>query len=1581
MRKKYYKLGSAILVLSMMSSSIAMPEYLWQRPSIVHAATEESSVQQIIGNRMEVKVDETSIEELKLYSKGVYEAKLELDAGEHKLQVLKNSITYKEEKHFTLEQKTVVYVRVADGKVVDSIHNKEMFHTAALVGNFEGISFVNEEGKPYTIGNWAVDDANGELDYLGGGIFAKTFRFEKLKSDITLKDGGYKVALDDKWDVSYGNGSNNMDVTIPAGRETFTVFVDTLNGVLYDSVRSGEHKVTQNDDKFVSYPSFDYTVSLIGTVRCGKDDWDNKVTGYEFRQLSDSLYIYEATLKAGIYDYKTVFNYDKWYEASGGGNNSFIVTKEEQQVIFLYDAAEQTLYDSVTNGESIANRLGMQAEKETSKIQDNPNGTTTFITTQAKEGDKVELVYAPKEDVAKKTVVSMTQGKNSEGNFDGTFRLDNIFLGDKQLDYVFYYQINGVKCLDEYATKVLIEDKEYSEYQRAKFQGRFVTVPGTFPGKSWDAASNKMEYLNNGLYRFTFKDVPAGNYQYKIATGTWDENYGLDGIPSGSNYTLVVPRKQDVTVYYNDITSHRAVTSVSYRFVDVTITGTGMDIKLDDSGLTGIYKASVKMDAGKYSDLVLQYDNKTYPVGEIDLKEAKEVTFYFDPSTGIYYNDAMKVSVNKDAVKFDSKDEAYKSQFGAVEEGQNVTFSIDTGLDATSAMLIVKGKELINVEMKAIEKDGKKKWSADIAFDEYGQYEYFFAVYYGSYVQIYCDDDDYYGTGHLTSLSDLNPYDLMVYKKGYHTPDWIKNGVIYQIFPDRFFNGNKENDKNQLSSRGETDYEFVKDWYALPENPEQEKSNPAEYPSNAFKGDSNWSNEIYGGDLKGIVDRIDYLKSLGVNVIYLNPVFSSISSHRYDATDYTKIDPILGDMGDFDELVKIAEKNDMHIILDGVFNHVSDDSIYFDRYYKFVGQDGKLGAYPYWAFVYDYMKENSVTQEQAETKAKEHFKQLGVTDFSYTEWFQVQNAYMQDENGKNVTDGIGQRAGKPVYTYEGWWGYDSMPVIKSTNGSEYQTGNWADNVIDGSNSVTQYWIKKGSSGWRLDVANEVSDETWQHFRKSVKGLNSDAVIIGEIWDDATEYILGDMYDSVMNYVFRNAVLEYARGGNAKDSVRKLERIRERYPKEAFYAMMNLVGSHDTARLLSYLDGVDDDRNQKDIAHAFPSYEQTSMEAKQRQYLVAMIQMTYAGAPTIYYGDEAGMTGADDPDNRRTMIWGEGNKELVEWYATLANIRSKYQALRTGSVRPVELEDTALMAYERSEKEETLAVITNNASTDKTLSYILPENLRTEGVVYDLISGKEYKVSDGAVLITVPAYRGVILVKEKKVLDMNLDGLKPAYEQVYKVTQEDALVEPKCIPSASPVASETPVSTKPSISPSPSKKPVLKTQKIHVSKTYYTKELGSQAFNFDAKAKGKLSYKSSDTEVVTVTSEGMVRVKGVGKAYITITANETKTYKKVTQTVAIKVIPKKMQFSLQKKQNALIVSWNKEDDVTGYHIEYATKSNFADKKVITVRDNNTIRKTLARPKKNQTYYVRMRSFKSYNDVIYHGEYSSVKKSRI
>lgn len=1315
---------------------------------------------------------------MKLYDKGVYEGSTVLPAGDYTAAELVNGAAAADTS-FSVAEETEVIFRVRDGVLTNSVSDK-LVHSAALVGNFMGIEFVYADGERYDISAWNPGDANAELEYVGGGLYERTFHFLPLAEDVTVADGGYKVAFDDSWDYSIGNGSSNVDVTIPAGTDSITIFVDEINQIVYDDVRTPAFESVHNSGN-VSRNPFTTTISLIGTVRGGDSDWDAGKTGYEFTPVKDTVYVFSKVFDEGAYSYKCVFNYSDWYEAEPD-NRTLMVPADGTNVVFVYNTADGRLYDTLNNNDTVAQLLGMKAapvEPAKAEVIDQTNGTTVFQML-AESGSKVVLYYGNKADAMGRAALNAVTVKEVE---EGVFATDAIFLGDGALDIIYYYDVNGVKTLDGSNPTVTVGGEDYSNYTREPFTGRIVTVPGTLPGPSWDASSNQMTYIGEGLYRIEFADVPAANYEFKIAINkSWDpENYGVDGVDHGANYSLVVPEKQNIIIFYNDF-SHRAVTSLDYVFADIDLVGTGIPegTKMTDSGLTGIYSATVTLAAGAYEDIRIEYDGETYEFAPFTVSEEKDVTFFFDPTSGIYYHNASDEVLETEHIYYNSKDIDFKAPFGAVATGEEVTFSIETGTDATSVLLVVKGmeKKTLDMEKDGEAADGVQKWTVTTAFDTIGENTYFFAISNGSSVKIYCDDDGYYGEGIVTDLTSIKPYDLVVYKAGYQTPDWMKNAVIYQIFPDRFFDGDGSNNLAQTTARGPVDYEYISDWYTLPENPEQEDLlTEEEYrATGAHYGDRSWSNEIYGGDLAGITERIEYLKALGVTVIYINPVFSSISSHRYDACDYKVIDPILGTLGDFQELASVAEENGMHIVLDGVFNHVSDDSKYFDRYYKFI-DDGlsTVGAYPYWAYVYDYMAANEAEQAEAEAAARAYFEETyGITDFSYAEWFEVYKTVMLGGDGEPVCDTIGQRAGQPVYGYEGWWGYDSMPVIKSTNGSEFQTGNWAEEIIyaeDGS-SVTQYWLSQGSDGWRLDVANEVSDETWQHFRQSVKALDSEAVIIGEIWDDATEYLLGDMYDSVMNYMFRNAAIAFAKGGSGVESMNILEKLRERYPQEAFYAMMNLVSSHDTTRVLSYLDGIDDDRNQKDIDSAFPTYEKTSDLAKQRQYLVAFLQFTYPGAPTIYYGDEIGMVGSDDPDDRRAFEWGKGNQALVVWYALLGQLRNNYPALRTGSVEPFDVNDITIMSYVRRCDEETLIVLANNSQSDKTVSFDLAElGIDAEGIWRDIPTGAEYTVERTILTVTVPALRGCILTQNVREIIFDQAALAPAYDPSYIVTED------------------------------------------------------------------------------------------------------------------------------------------------------------------------------------------------------------------
>lgn len=1453
MKKSKTRVMSLSLVFAMVATMLP-------NVSTTLSVKADDKVSPKVSDLVQIKVGDKT-QTMDLYMNGIYETKLSGLSGEETVKLLVNGEETSLTDNFTTNGGDV-YVRLKDGLLTDSVNNqdgKKLLHTAAFTGNFEGLEFLDDDGNRYDIASWTPADSKGELDYVGGGIYEKTFHMKELADNVEVKDGGYKVAFDDSWDYSIGDGSNNCAVTIPKGTTEFTVLCDEINGVVYDSVRTPAFEVAQNSGA-ITKSSLATKISIIGSVRCGDDDWEASKTGFEFTPISDTLYRYQKTFAKGTYDYKCVFDYEKWYEAEVD-NRRFEVNEDNTNVVFLYDTKTGKLTDSVNNTNDVAKALGMQVAPAKAKVSENTNGTVQFVTV-ADNATTVKLVYGIKSEVEKSGEAALKTVDCSKLN-NGGYAANNLFIGDAAADIVYYYVIDGAPTLDAAATSTTeVKGSRYSVYKKAAFKGRSVNVPGTFPGPSWDEKSNPMTYKGNGLYEYTFNDVPAANYEYKISMGSWSENYGKGGILDGANISLTVPSTQDVTVYYNDFT-HNSVTSVNYIFADVLLKGSGIPdgTKLEDSGLTGIYTAVINMKKGSYDNIEIVYNGKTFKFETINVNEDKAVTFYFDPVSELFYCNASGAEVRTENISYDSRDLACKSVYGAVATGESVKFTITTGTDVTEAKLVMKGVDTRNIDMKKDGEavNGKQQWSVTTKFDTIGENHYYFALLSGTYMTIYADDDGNYGKGMVTDLTNVKPYDLVVYKDGFETPDWMKNAVIYQIFPDRFYNGDTSNDFAQTSSRGEVDYEYISDWNTLPENPEQETEEKmdAYKATGAYVGDGNWSNEIYGGDLKGITERIDYLKALGVNVIYLNPVFASISSHRYDTSDYNKIDPILGDLGDFEELTRVAEENGMHVVLDGVFNHVSDDSKYFDRYYKYLeaGTD-KVGAYPYWAYVYDTMAEQNVSEDTAKDIAKKYFADnYGITDFSYTEWFNVTQETLKDDNENDVTDNIGLRAGKTVYGYEGWWGYDSMPVIKATNGSEYQTGNWAEEIIgnDDGTSVGQYWISEGSDGWRLDVANEVSDETWQNFRNSVKALNNgDAVIIGEIWTDATDYLLGDMYDSVMNYVFRNAVLGYAKGGSASDATAALERIRERYPEEAFYAMMNLVGSHDTTRLLSYLDGVDDDRNQKEIDKAFPTYENTTDTAKQRQYLVAFLQFTYAGAPTIYYGDEIGMTGADDPDDRRAFTWGKGNKDLVTWYAKLADIRSQYSALRTGSVEPIDVNDDAIMGYVRSDDKDIITVLGNNADSDKEITVSIGTNATSK--ITDIVSGTSYDVTDGKVKVNIPAYRGVILASDVKSVSVDEAALAPAYDSSY--------VEEAKTPATTIALDKVTASLK-------------EGEKVNLSATVGPENVTSKV----------VIWSSSDESIATVADDGTVTAVKAGDVTITAKAAYGKN---VTATCDIKV---------------------------------------------------------------------------------------------
>ncbi|GFP77708.1 alpha-amylase family glycosyl hydrolase [Clostridium fungisolvens] len=1382
MRKKYYK---ALSLFACLTLFITLFSNIYVKPVMAEdeVVLQADAMATIVGDFFAEKSDQWNPSNLKglmkEYKNGIYETSLDLKAGSYEYKVAmnksfdenygKDGIKSGDNIKLNLDIDTKVYFRLdyKQKKLYDSINNADQFKTKAiLTGNIDNLL---DGGK-----SWNPADDNFKLDYIGGGIYSKTFQIKDSAkaNDYELQ---YKVAFNGAWgNGEVGNNGDNVKVIIPKGTNKITIFADYLQGY------------ASND---IAVPEYLKSPSLIGTIRqSGQSiDWKTDEKGWELYPLNNTgLFVYSGYFASGgDFEYKILNNYS-WDDGGipSGPNVKITIPSGGKQVVFVADERNKTVYDSINDYTKVAELLGLKSVPkppvELSGPVLNDNGTVKFL---YKDLNAKEVYLAG--DITNWQNNKIKMVKDADGIWSTSVRVGDVA---KEIQYKFIVDGNWI-------TDPSVQDQKdgNSIYKFAGFSGRKVVIAGTIQtvaGESaWTAGSDKtaMEYVGDGKYKLTLKDVPSGSYEYKIAMGSWTENYGQKAVKDGANIPLVVSKAGDVTFYYND-DSHFVVDSTSYTMVDAFITGPELSekVKLEDNDYKGIYSAELSLKKGIHDQLVIECGDKTYKVNPIELSEDKLVSINFDPITETIFNDAATVKINENEVSFDSKSSDYKMPFGAAKEGEELTFNLKAAKDdLTEAKIIVKGPEGINkyeMSKNGTFDDSHDKWTAKFTLNTIGQYTYYFVISNGSDVKTYSDDDGYFGTGKAGDLSSVLEYGLNIYKKDFKTPDWMKNGVVYQIFPDRFFDGDTDNDFLQKLSRGMTPYEFYTNWYSITEDPEleylkdkdgnvikDENGNPKINPDyKGTVGDGNWSNEMYGGDLKGVEKKLDYLKALGVNILYFNPVGQSISSHRYDTTDYSKVDPLLGNMQDFANLTKAASERGMHIILDGVFNHVSDDSVYFDRYDKYMAKNKPIGAYQYWSRVYDLMNLQNLSQQDAEKQVTADLASKGITDLHYKDWFKVEN--------KKVDSGLSTEH----YSYEGWWGYDSMPVIQALNGSEYQVKSWANEIIDGQDAISRLWLRQGSNGWRLDVANEVSDETWRNFRGAVKS-EGDNVIIGEIWTDASRYILGDMYDSVMNYRFRGAVLDFAKGTkddnktvtSATDSVKELEKMREQYPKEAFEAMLNLVDSHDTQRVLSALDGWQ--KSQRGIAG------EASELAKQKLRLVPFLQMTYPGAPCIYYGDEAGIVGADDPDNRRGMIWGKGDKDIVEWYATLANIRNAYSVLRTGDINPIEVDNANLndiIAFTRTNEENKALVVANRKTT------VVEITLEAKGIsdgtkLTNILNKNEsYVVENGKVTVKVPAVGGVILVDKVKDITINTDALKDAYDPSFIVKETKAPISDK-----------------------------------------------------------------------------------------------------------------------------------------------------------------------------------------------------------
>ena len=502
------------------------------------------------------------------------------------------------------------------------------------------------------------------------------------------------------------------------------------------------------------------------------------------------------------------------------------------------------------------------------------------------------------------------------------------------------------------------------------------------------------------------------------------------------------------------------------------------------------------------------------------------------------------------------------------------------------------------------------------------------------------------------------------------TPDWVKDGIFYQIFTDRFCNGNHKIDpdfsewyyqkKNKLSPAArEGKYKFIDDWYN----------------TKVLGEDENRHYLFYGGDLEGVKQKIEYLKDLGITIIYFNPLVQAASNHKYEAFDYFKIDPHFGSNDDFIKLVKELHQNGIRVIVDFAFNHVGVGFFAF----KDCVEKGKNSKYYHWFDWHKWPLPDEITD-----------------DFDAKEYYQC------------------------------WWGHSIMPDLNFDLDRKHPEENYIkdqseanvnEDVVKYILDVADFWLNEFDiDGFRLDIPNEVLFWFWKIFRKKVKSVKPEAYLIGEIWHNATEWINDDYFDAVMNYkYFKDPVYDFfIENSSAEDFAKIITEGLQKYPLQATQVMMNLLDSHDTFRFLESADG--------NIA---------------KLKLAVLFQMTFVGAPHIFYGDEIAMPGGHDPDNRRPFNWKfENDKvavELRDWYKKLIAIRKKSISLRRGNYKLISAKDNVIV-YKRILDEEGLIIIINNNSKDRKLDFPLNSYL-------DLITETRFTKN------IIPAMSGLILQKK------------------------------------------------------------------------------------------------------------------------------------------------------------------------------------------------------------------------------------------
>ena len=573
---------------------------------------------------------------------------------------------------------------------------------------------------------------------------------------------------------------------------------------------------------------------------------------------------------------------------------------------------------------------------------------------------------------------------------------------------------------------------------------------------------------------------------------------------------------------------------------------------------------------------------------------------------------------------FNSYDPYFKQPFGAVRAGQTVHLSLcipeELGYVDPHLVIQKEGKNDVPVHYR-MKFDGQtpkqNHFSVDVTLGDVGLYFYYFDLY-TDFRRIVRGPDN---CG-VVSWQEGESWQLTVYEPSFQTPDSIKGKVFYQIFPDRFCEG-VENKPMPFPDRL-----YQADKHAEPF-----------WQPNEIGGHLN--EDYFGGDLKGIQLKLPYLHEMGVDFLYLNPIFEAHSNYRYNTADYLNVDPLLGTNEDFEALCMEAAKYGIGIVLDGVFSHTGSDSRYFNR----EGRYGEGGA---------YRDANS----------------------PYRDWYDFDPKY---------------KGG-----YRSWWGFETLPEVNE------ETPSYVD-FVTGEGGVIDTWLRRGAAGFRLDVADELPDDFIEKIRAAVKAHGEDKLLIGEVWEDATTkeafdhrrtYLRGHGLDATMNYPFRNAAVAFARGEDASAVGEQIMSICENYPKPALDCAMNFLSTHDTERGITAIAG--------EPANGRDRYWQSKRmipgdridDALRRVLLAYAMLYTLPGVPCVYYGDEIGMQGYRDPFNRAYFDWNSTERRLRVPLTNLARLRRSCDAFDGGSMELVEA-SADVLHYRRVGKEQSAEIILNN----------------------------------------------------------------------------------------------------------------------------------------------------------------------------------------------------------------------------------------------------------------------------------------------